>query len=131
MGVRVTLAAVLTALASAGCESSPVLGRASASIPGGVVLRVKRMAAPAQAVGRYGSFGGAPTIAGGTRYYYDPAGRVYGGFELRVRPVANGQFMALVEALGVPIEELAVSAAGYRCAPMPALPSPKVLKPWI
>jgi hypothetical protein len=64
----------------------------------------------------------------GARYYYDPGARVYGGYEVRVRPLANGEFTVLIEPLGMPIEELAASAVGYRRAPMPLLPTATVLR---
>ncbi len=85
------------------------------------------MAAPANAINRFTDVGGNSAIAGAARYYYDPAARTYSGYEIHVRPLINGQYAVMIEALGMPLEELATGLEGYRPVPVPALPPPRVL----
>jgi len=42
----------------------------------------------------------------GIRFYIDPAVRVYCGYELQARPLGNGQFNIIVEALGLTLFDL-------------------------
>jgi hypothetical protein len=87
------------------------------------------MVVPANATSRFADFGGHSAIAGAAaRYYYDPATHTYSGYEIHVRPLANGQFAVLPEALGMPLGELVRGLEGYRAVPLPALPQPRILR---
>jgi hypothetical protein len=120
--------AVLVLLSGASCSNPVVVGSAAGAIPGGAYLRAARMVAPPGAAARFKSFGGQSVLAGSARYYYDPAARLYSGYEVHVTVVGHGQFNILLEALGKPLEEFDSGLRGYRAVPAPPLPQPRILR---
>jgi hypothetical protein len=118
----------LALLSGVSCSNRAMLGSAAGAIPGGAYLRATRMVAPPSAATRFKSFGGQFAIEGGARYYYDPAAHLYSGYEVHVTAMGHGRFNVLLEGLGKPLEEFAPGLRGYRAAPAPPLPQPRILR---
>lgn len=104
-----------------GCRRMETLGSANGEVPGGARVRVVRLTAPAAAYGRFVRWGGANEMIAGARRWWDPAARVCGGYELRVKALGNGQFDVRVELLGASMD-------GFRRVDLPDAVAPRVLR---
>lgn len=126
MLTRVTLAVVM--VLGGACQNTIAVESAAAEISGGVYVTARRMVLPASAARGYAGFGGQSAIAGGVRYYYDPATRVYSGYEVHAQALGNRQFTLTIEMLGGPPEGLGSQVLGYRLVSVPRLPQPGVVR---
>jgi hypothetical protein len=111
-----------------GCQHPIAVGTVSGKIPGGVYMTATRMVLPSKAARNYAGFGGLSAIAGGVRYYYDPATRAYSGYEVHAQALGNRQFTLMIEHLGGPLEDLASESPGYRLVSLPRFPQPGVVR---
>lgn len=104
-----------------GCRRPAVLGGADGVVPGGARVQVLRLAAPRAAYGRFAGWGGSSEMTAGVRRWWDPAARICGGYELRVKPLGNGQFDVRIGALGGSME-------GFHRVDLPHPVAPQVLR---
>ena len=103
------------------CQRPVVLGGADGEVPGGARVHVLRVAAPPEAYGRFTRWGGASEMTAGVRRWWDPVTRVCGGYELRVKPLGNGQFEVRIGALGGSMD-------GFHRVDLPHPIAPQVLR---
>ena len=89
-------------------------------MPGGARVIAIRLARPATAVSKFERWGGHGEMVEGVRRWWDPANRTYGGYELRLQRLTNGQFEMVVRGLGQPVP-------GYRKVEPVSLPAPRVM----
>jgi hypothetical protein len=100
-----------------------VLGGVEGDVPERARVHIVRLAAPPAATVRFAAWGGGREMNDdGVRRWWNPVSHEFGGYELRVAPIGNGQFELRIRPLGAALE-------GFRRFELPRPVAPTVVRP--